>query len=122
MVLSTCVSSQQSWAVKKPKLTTHAISNADDVSSFHQDEAARRLCQHWGGMFSARGTSIPNGWAQTMLALVQLAPPDLIWNIGSDRFEEHLASKRESAPGPDGLPYSVYRSAGGIGSKFLIAA
>ena len=40
--------------------------------------------------------------------------------FGLDEFEELLASKRESALGPDGLPKSVYRSAGGIG-QFLFA-
>ena len=57
-----------------------------------------------------------------MLAFVQLAPLDLNWNIGSIEFEALLTSKRESAPGPDGLPCSVCRSAGGIGAKFLFAA
>ena len=37
-------------------------------------------------------------------------------------WEELLASNRESVPGPDGLTYCVYRSAGGTGSKFLFAA
>ena len=31
-------------------------------------------------------------------------------------------SKRESGPGPDGFPYSVYRSAGGIDARFPFAA
>ena len=110
---------QQSWAVKKPKLTIHSTSSADDGPIFDPDEAARRLCQHWDGIFSARSTSIPNGRAE-------LAPPELICNFRLDEFEERrkelLASKRESAPGPDGLPYGLYRSAGGIGAKFLFAA
>ena len=110
---------QQSWVVKKPKLTIHSTSSADDVPIFDPDEAARRLCQHWDGIFSARSTSIPNGRAE-------LAPPELICNFRLDEFEERrkelLASKRESAPGPDGLPCSVSHSAGGIGAKFLFAA
>ena len=67
---------------------------------FEPDEAARRLCQHWGGMFSARIADIPNDWAETMLASVQPAPVDLSWTLGLDEFEELLASKRESVPGP----------------------
>ena len=39
-----------------------------------------------------------------------------------EEFEELLAAKRESAPGPDGLPYSVHRCAGKYGSKFLFVA
>ena len=36
IVLSKCISSQQSWAVKKPKLTIHAISSADAFQSSSQ--------------------------------------------------------------------------------------
>ena len=54
------------------------------------------------------------------LLFVQLAPLDLNWTVGLDEFEELLASERESAPGPDGLPYSVYRSAGGFGAQFSL--
>ena len=42
MVLAKCASSQESWAVKKPKLTIHAISSADDAPIFEVDEAAHR--------------------------------------------------------------------------------
>ena len=57
-----------------------------------------------------------------MLSFVELAPHNLNWIIESIEFEDMLASKRESAPGPGGLPYSVYRSVGGIRAKFLFAA
>ena len=30
-----------------------------------------------------------------------------------------MNSKQESAPGPDGIPYDLYRCAGGLGSRFL---
>ena len=122
MVLSKCASCQQSWAVRKPKLTIHAFSSGDDAPILDANEAAHRLSQHWGNIFSARCGDIPNDHAELMLAFVQPAPNDLNWNIGLDEFEELLASKRESAPGPDGLPYSVYRSAGGVGTKFLGSA
>ena len=54
--------------------------------------------------------------AETMLAFVQVAPPDLS-NI--DEIEELLASKRVSAFGPNGLSFCVYSSAGGIGLSFF---
>ena len=122
MTLAKCVSSQQSGAARKPKLTIHAISDVENVPIFEPDDAARKLCQHLGNIFSARNADIPNDCAEAMLALLQHAPPDLRWNIGLDEFNEILASKRESAPGPDGLPFFLYRSAGGIGVRFLFAA
>ena len=36
-----------------------------------------------------------------MLAFFQLSPPEVIWNIGLDEFEELLASKRGSTLGLD---------------------
>ena len=57
-----------------------------------------------------------------MQAIVQDAPPDLRWNISLDKFEEVLVSKRESAPGPDSLLCSFFRSACGIGARFLFVA
>ena len=34
-------------------------------------------------------------------------------------FDEMIATKKEPAPGPDGIPHSIYRCAGGLGSHFL---
>ena len=33
-----------------------------------------------------------------------------------------MATTKESAPGPDGIPKSLYRCAGGLGSQFLFNA
>ena len=42
--------------------------------------------------------------------------------IDKHEFDEMMDSKKESAPGPDGIPYSRYRCAGGLGSQFLFHA
>ena len=34
-------------------------------------------------------------------------------------FDELMATNKESAPGPDGIPYSLYRCAGGLGFTLL---
>ena len=33
-----------------------------------------------------------------------------------------MAAKKESAPGPDGIPYSLHRCGEGLGSQFLFNA
>ena len=67
-MLSKCASSHESWAAKKPKLTIHAISNADYVPIFEPDEAARGMCQHCDDVFRAHTSDIPSDRAETMLA------------------------------------------------------
>ena len=59
MVLSKCAASQQSWALRKPKLTLHAISGADDIPIFDPNEAGNKLCQHLNSVFRAGEAEIP---------------------------------------------------------------
>ena len=106
---------------QEPKLTIHAINGSDDAPIFVPDDATRRLCQNWSGIFRARDYGIPAEQADTMLSFVVPALREMNWCIQFSALEEMLASKRESAPGPDGLPYSVYRSAGGVGAEFPCA-
>ena len=103
---------------QEPKLTIYAINGSDDAPIFVPDDAARRLCQNWSGIFRVPDYGIPAGQADTLLSFVVPALREMKWATEFSAFEEMLASKRESAPGPDGLPYSVYQSAGGIGAKF----
>ena len=52
----------------------------------------------------------------------KLLMTDINWTIDLAEFDDLLALKKDSAPGPDGIPYGVYRCAGGLGSKFLYRA
>ena len=44
------------------------------------------------------------------------------YRFDKQEFDEILATKIESAPGPDGIPCGIYRCAGGLGSRFLFNA
>ena len=55
-------------------------------------------------------------------AICQQAPDDIRWTIEQTEFGNLLALKKDSAPGPDRIPYGAYRCAGGLGSKFLFNA
>ena len=57
-----------------------------------------------------------------MKRFVQQATDDISWTIDQAEFDDLLALKKYSAPGPDRIPYGVYRCAGGLGSKFLFRA
>ena len=104
------------WAAREPKLTIRAVYDGDEDPIFHPDDAARRRWQHWSGIPRARDDGIHKEIAETMLSCVEPTPRDMNWTVKCSAFEEMLASKRESVPSPDGLPSSVYRSAGGIGA------
>ena len=56
---------------------------------------------------------------EDILRHIQQALGDISWTIDQGEFDDLLALKKDSAPGPDGIPYGVYRCAGGLGSKFL---
>ena len=49
-----------------------------------------------------------------ILRYVQKAPDDIRWTIDRTEFDELIAVKKDSAPGPDGIPYGAYRCAGGV--------
>ena len=103
---------QEELGRQEPKLTIHVINGSDDAPIFVPDDATRRLCQKWSGVFRARDYGIPAEQSDTMLSFVVPALREMIWAIEFSALAEILASKRESAPAPDRLPYSVYRSAG----------
>ena len=56
------------------------------------------------------------------MRFVQQAPDGINCAIDQAEFDDLLALKKDSAPGPDGIPYGVYRCAGGLGSKFPFRA
>ena len=59
---------------------------------------------------------------EDILRYVQQAPDDIRWTIDQAEFDDLLALKKDSAPGPDRIPYGAYRCAGGLGSEFLFNA
>ena len=49
MALSKCDLSKESWPLKKPKLTLHAVTDKTGRPFHDPDEAGRRLCRHCAG-------------------------------------------------------------------------
>ena len=88
----------------------------------NEDESGRRLCEYWDKNLQARIEVERHHLRETILRYVQKAPDDIRWEIDRNKFDELQATKKESAPGPDGIPYSLYRCAGGLGSQFLYKA
>ena len=55
-----------------------------------------------------------------LLCLIRKAIGLTMVHVDSQGINDGI--KKDSAPGPDGIPYGVYRCAGGLGSKFLFHA
>ena len=84
-----------------------------------EDDSGRRLCEYWRTIFQTREEGPRHHQHEEILRLVQQAPDDINWTIDQAEFDDLLALKKDSAPGPDGIPYGVYRCAGGIGEVSL---
>ena len=87
-----------------------------------EDESVRRLCEYWGTSFQARVEGPRHHQHEDILRFVPKAPDDIRWTIDRTEFDELVAMKKDSALGPDGIPYGAYRCAEGLGSQFLFNA
>ena len=121
-VLAKCRVGLRGWRAKKPVLCLHAVTDEDGHPLENEDESSRRLREYWGTIFQARAEGPRHHQYESILRYVQKAPDDIRWVIDKNEFDELLATKKESAPGLDGMPYSFYRCAGGLGSRILFCA
>ena len=112
----------RAWRAKKPMLCLHAVTDEDVHPLVNEDESGRRICEYWSTIFQARVECQRHHHYEDILQYVQKAPDDIRWEIDKNEFDELMAAKKESAPGPDGIPYSLYRCAGGLGSQVLFNA
>ena len=103
-------------------LCLHAVSDEDGHPMENEDQSGRRLCDFWSTIFQARAEGSKHHQFENILQYVQKAPDDIRWVIDRTEFDELIARKKDSAPGPDRIPYSAYRCAGGLGFKFLLKA
>ena len=81
-----------------------------------------RLCACWGRIFEARVEGERHHCHETILQHVQTALDDIQWQIDRHELHEMMATKEESAPCPDGIPKSICRCGGVLGSQFLFNA
>ena len=96
-----CKGGQRAWRNKKPSVLWKMKMNQEPFSKH-----ARK----------ARDIT------DDILRYVQHPLDDINWTIDQAEFDDLFALEKDSAPGPDGIPYGVYRCAGGLGSKILFNA
>ena len=108
--------------MQKCVLSLSVVTDEEGHPLENEDESGGRLCDCWRTIFQAREEGPRHHQHEDILRYVQQAPDDISWTIDQAEFDDFLAVKKDSAPGPDGIPYGAYRCAGGLGSKFLFNA
>ena len=106
----------RAWRSKKPML--HAVTDEDSGKWTRIGQEAMRIL---GTIFEARIEGERHHCHETIFRYVQKALDDIRWEIDRNEYEL-MATKKDSAPGPNGIPYSLNRCAGGLGCQFLFNA
>ena len=107
---------------KKPTLCLHAVSDDEGHPLENEDESGRMPREYRGPTPQARVEGPRHHQSENLSQYVQKAPDDIRWSIDRTEFDELIATKKDSAPGPDGIPYGAERCAGGLSSQFLYNA
>ena len=94
--LAKCRLGLRAWRSKKPMLCLQAVTDEDG-------ESGRKQCEYWRAIFQARAEGPRHHQYENILRYVQKAPDDIRWAIDKNEFDELMATRKESAPGPDGF-------------------
>ena len=90
-------------------LSLNAVTDEEGHPLENENESGRRLCEYWRTIFQASEEGPRHHQHEDILRYAQQAPDDISWTIDQAEFDDLLALKKDSAPGPDGFPYGVYR-------------
>ena len=106
--LAKCRLGLRAWLAKKPMLCLLDVTDEDGHPLENEDESGRRLCEYQRAIFQACLEGQRHHHLENVLRCVQKAPDDTRWEIDRNEFDELTATKKESALGPDAIPYSLY--------------
>ena len=104
----------RAWGPKEPMLCLHAVPAEDGIPIEDEDESGMKLCTSWGKIFDSRAEDKRHHAHETILEYVQKTPEDVQWEIDKREIDEMISTKKESAPGPDGIPYSYLQMCGWV--------
>ena len=106
------------WSPFGRKSVTVNITKADGTPTDTPEEAGEELTRHWGQTFSAKTIDATLARAILRSAANKLDLSDTTYP-SEEAFVHFLRRTKHSAPGPDGLPYVVWKAAGLYGAKWL---
>jgi hypothetical protein len=108
------------WAPSKRAAKRFNIVDSNGLPAQSLDEARRLLLHHWQPVFAEH--AIFDADVTILSEHIQQAPNNIEWEVNKDEFSSLLKHMRDSAPGPDGVPYSALQAAGAIAVDVLYEA
>ena len=94
------------WAPKTRRAFTLNITSVDDIPADDTATSAQRLFDHWSPIFTDSPTDADA--QEHLLRHVQALPSDFKHIVDFDSFLKIIRSTADTAPGPDGVPYSAW--------------
>eukprot|EP00959_Pyramimonas_sp_CCMP1952_P039801 832326-Pyramimonas_sp.AAC.1 len=108
----------KAWRASRRQISLSAVVGPDGTAHSDPRACATTLTVYWGEVFSPGVPNMEN--AKRFLDLIPRIPDDNYqyttvshprypWVISPGQFHDLPHSRVDSAPGPDGLPYSVWQ-------------
>jgi hypothetical protein len=94
------------WSPRRKTCSTFCIVHSDGTPTQSHEEAAALLQAHWAPVFKA--PTFDEDASAALLPFVRPIPEGFDWDITFKDFSSILHHLPDSAPGPDGIPYSAW--------------
>jgi hypothetical protein len=98
------------WRSHRRRISLAAVVDNMGTPCDSLEGSADLLADHWGPVFAAK--AIEAEAALEIMPYIQVIPGGLSWTTDRASFHEIMAKPRDSAPGPDGIPFAAWRAAG----------
>jgi hypothetical protein len=98
------------WRSHRRRISLAAVIDTEGIPQSSPESAAELLEDHWRPVFAEK--VITAEAALQLMPFIQQVPPGLQWVVDREGFHEVMAKPRDSAPGPDGIPFGAWRAAG----------
>ena len=101
------------WSPKRRRIVLVSVPDPTGNPSPDLEVSAQNLASHWGRVHAAKPQDRGYHFQKTLLSSeIQQVAPGIEWTLDLHSFIGKLVSRKDSATGPDGIPYSAWRFAG----------
>jgi hypothetical protein len=98
------------WRSHRRRISLVAVLDPHGIPQASPEASAELLANHWGPVFEAKVIEAES--ASMVMPFTQAVPQGIRWVADKEGFFEVMAKPRDSAPGPDGIPFGAWRAAG----------